>query len=329
MRYIKINDTLFLTEQEVVKKGAKEVKVAKGLNHIFIYDRSGSMYGLLDTLISDLKTRLRTVPVGDTVTIGYFSSPGEFRFPLKGLKISGKGDYASTVSRIESRLDDLENNMRQLTGRIEEATHQNQQTQKQLEKYMADAELRFQTLEQFKTQMTPVTPPPGAQTLPANPTSQTTIPPQPIVPGKPAATTAPVTPPAPTPPVGTAQENYDAALALLHQTDYAGAEAKFKDFLKAFPQDTLAGNAQYWLAETYYVRGSYNDSAVEFLKSYQSYPKSNKAPDSLLKLGLSLSQLNNKAEACTTLKKLDKEYPKAVAAIKKRAVDEMSKLKCG
>jgi tol-pal system protein YbgF len=236
---------------------------------------------------------------------------------------------ASAVSRIESRLDDLENNMRQLTGRIEEATHQNQQTQKQLEKYMADAELRFQTLEQFKTQMTPVTPPPGAQTLPANPTSQTTIPPQPIVPGKPAATTAPVTPPAPTPPVGTAQENYDAALALLHQTDYAGAEAKFKDFLKAFPQDTLAGNAQYWLAETYYVRGSYNDSAVEFLKSYQSYPKSNKAPDSLLKLGLSLSQLNNKAEACTTLKKLDKEYPKAVAAIKKRAVDEMSKLKCG
>ncbi len=95
MRYIEINDKLYLVEQEVTKKGGKEVKIPKGLNHIFIYDRSGSMYGVLDTLIVDLKARLRTVPNGDTVTIGYFSSPGEFRFPLKGLKVSGKADFAS------------------------------------------------------------------------------------------------------------------------------------------------------------------------------------------------------------------------------------------
>lgn len=93
MRHVEISKDLFLVEQEVVKKDAKEVKVLKGLNHIFIYDRSGSMYGVLDTLITDLKARLRTVPVGDTVTIGYFSSPGEFRFPLKGLTVSSKSDY--------------------------------------------------------------------------------------------------------------------------------------------------------------------------------------------------------------------------------------------
>ncbi len=93
MRYIAVGPKMFLVEQEVVKKNAKEVKVAKGLNHIFIYDRSGSMYGVIDTLVGDLKTRLRTVPVGDTVTVGWFSSPGEFRFPLKGLKISGKSDF--------------------------------------------------------------------------------------------------------------------------------------------------------------------------------------------------------------------------------------------
>ncbi len=93
MRYIEINNSLYLVEQEVVKNGAKEVKLPKGLNHIFIYDRSGSMYGVLDTLIVDLKARLRTVPNGDTVTVGYFSSPGEFRFPLKGLKIAGKADF--------------------------------------------------------------------------------------------------------------------------------------------------------------------------------------------------------------------------------------------
>lgn len=93
MRYIEINKNLFLVEQEIVKKSTKAVTVQKSLNHIFIYDRSGSMYGVLSTLIKDLKARLRTVPVGDTVTIGWFSSPGEFRFPLKGLKVNGKADF--------------------------------------------------------------------------------------------------------------------------------------------------------------------------------------------------------------------------------------------
>lgn len=93
MRYQKISDKLFLVEQEVVKANTKEVQVAKKLNHLFMYDRSGSMYGAIDTLIKDLKTRLRTVAVGDTVTIGWFSSPGEFRFPLKGLKITGPDDF--------------------------------------------------------------------------------------------------------------------------------------------------------------------------------------------------------------------------------------------
>jgi hypothetical protein len=93
MRYLKITDKLFLVEQDIKKQDTKEVKVDKKLNHIFIYDRSGSMCGALPTLAKDLKTRLRTVPVGDTVTIGWFSSPGEFRFPLKGLKITGKADY--------------------------------------------------------------------------------------------------------------------------------------------------------------------------------------------------------------------------------------------
>lgn len=93
MRYIEINKDLFLVEQEIVKKTTKIANIQKSLNHIFIYDRSGSMYGVLDTLIKDLKARLRTVPLGDTVTIGWFSSPGEFRFPLKGLKVSSKEDF--------------------------------------------------------------------------------------------------------------------------------------------------------------------------------------------------------------------------------------------
>lgn len=93
MNYIKVRDGLFIVEQEIVKKNTKVVNKPKNVNHIFIYDRSGSMYGLLGTLAKDLKQRLRTVQTGDTITLGWFSSPGEYRFPLKGLKISGDEDF--------------------------------------------------------------------------------------------------------------------------------------------------------------------------------------------------------------------------------------------
>lgn len=102
MRYQKFTDKLFVVEQEVKKQSTKEVTVAKKLNHIFIYDRSGSMYGAIATLAKDLKNRLRTVPKGDTVTLGWFSSPGEFRFPLKGLKITGEEDYKTLDKTIDA-----------------------------------------------------------------------------------------------------------------------------------------------------------------------------------------------------------------------------------
>lgn len=93
MRYIRVSNDLFLVAQDVVKKNTKEVQVPRGLNHIFIYDRSGSMYGVLDQLCEDLKERLRTVPSGDTVTLGWFSGEGDFNFVLKGFKITGQADY--------------------------------------------------------------------------------------------------------------------------------------------------------------------------------------------------------------------------------------------
>lgn len=93
-RYVQFKDGLYLVEQEI-PKNSKAVSVSKNLNHIFIYDRSGSMYGLLEGLCNDLKARLRkTVQNGDTVTLGWFSSEGgQFRFPLKGYKVTNQKDF--------------------------------------------------------------------------------------------------------------------------------------------------------------------------------------------------------------------------------------------
>ena len=232
------------------------------------------------------------------------------------------------ASRIEARLSALEDNLRELTGKIEEVKFASSQSQKQQERFASDAELRFQTLEAKLLQL-------ASTPAPTDPAATQPQPPhdlanQPIVPPQ-SGQAQPIEPSAtPSAPAieGNAVEIYEKSLALLQQANYVGAENGFKQFLQSFADHRLAPNAQYWLAETFYVRAQFTEAAVEFLKSYQNFPKANKAPDSLLKLGLSLAQLNNKAEACTTFAKLQKEYPRATPPVRQRAQTEITKLQC-
>ena len=129
-------------------------------------------------------------------------------------------------------------------------------------------------------------------------------------------------------PDGTPQEQYDYAFNILRQADYVRAETALRMFLEANPTDTLAGNAQYWLGETFYVRGDFEQAAVEFLSGYQTFPNSNKAPDNLLKLGLSMARLGQTDGACTALSRLATEYPEANDTIRRRAQTERARLSC-
>lgn len=129
-------------------------------------------------------------------------------------------------------------------------------------------------------------------------------------------------------PDGTPKDQYDYAFDILRQADYARAERALRMFLEANASDDLAGNAQYWLGETYYVRGDFQQAAVEFLSGYQTYPSSTKAPDNLLKLGLSMARLGQTDGACTALTRLATEYPSANDTIRRRAQTERARLKC-
>ncbi len=102
---------------------------------------------------------------------------------------------------------------------------------------------------------------------------------------------------------------YETAYGYLLAQDYASAEASFDEFLKRFPNDALAGNAQYWLGETYFVRGQYKPAAAAFLKGYQTYAKNAKAPDALLKLAMSLDRLGQKDAACASFGELTIQVP--------------------
>lgn len=121
---------------------------------------------------------------------------------------------------------------------------------------------------------------------------------------------------------------YETAYGYLLQRDYGAAQTAFDDFLKKFPSDSLAGNAQYWLGESFFVRGQYKAAASAFLKGYQTYARSQKAPDSLLKLAMSLDRLGQKDAACASYSELNAKFPNAPQNVKARAQSERQRAGC-
>jgi tol-pal system protein YbgF len=121
---------------------------------------------------------------------------------------------------------------------------------------------------------------------------------------------------------------YETAYGYLLQRDYGAAETAFNEFLKKFPNDALSGNAQYWLGETHFVRGQYKAAASDFLKGYQTYSQSPKAPDSLLKLAMSLDRLGQKDAACSSFAELASKFPTAPQSVKARAQSERQRVGC-
>ncbi|MGH6833354.1 MAG: tol-pal system protein YbgF [Methyloceanibacter sp.] len=129
-------------------------------------------------------------------------------------------------------------------------------------------------------------------------------------------------------PGGDAQSLYQQGYGALLQKDYAGAEGAFRQLLDSHPKDPLAGDAQYWIGETYYVRGQYKNAADAFLKGYKKYKSGQKAPDSLLKLGMALAALGQKDAACSTFDELKAKYPGAPDHIADEAKAERKKAGC-
>ena len=121
---------------------------------------------------------------------------------------------------------------------------------------------------------------------------------------------------------------YERAYGFLLQQDYGAAENAFRTFLQRYPQDKLASNAQYWLGESYYVRGQYGKAAKAFLDGYRAHRKGIKAPDSLLKLAMSLARLGEKEQACAAFSELGRRFPAAPAHVKRRAARERSRAGC-
>jgi len=124
------------------------------------------------------------------------------------------------------------------------------------------------------------------------------------------------------------KEQYEFAVSFMKIGDYETAEFALKEFIEKNKDHDLAGSAQYWYGETFRIRQLYSDAATAYLDGYQNYPKSKKAPDNLLKLGITMVQLGEKDQGCKMIAGLKKEYPKASKSVLQKAQYEQKKFKC-
>ena len=124
------------------------------------------------------------------------------------------------------------------------------------------------------------------------------------------------------------EKQYEFATSFLKIGDYPTAERAFREFVLSNPEHELAGNAQYWYAETFRIRQLYTDAASAYLEGYQKYPKGDKAPINLLKLGISMVQIGEKDQGCKMINGVEKQYPKANQSVIQKAKYESQKFEC-
>lgn len=204
------------------------------------------------------------------------------------------GEEGGLIADINIRISELETQIRDLTGSLEEANFKVGNLTRQLESMVKDNEFRFSELEKGGVTFSGNTP--------AIDNSAPSI-------GSAAAQ-------------GTVKQQYDHAYGLVSKGQYGDAEISLLDFLNNNPDHALSGNAQYWLGQTYYARENYSDATRTFLEGMSKYPESPKAPAFLLKVGMSLNFLGEKSEACEVYRELSSRFPGSMENKRMRPVEE-------
>lgn len=299
--------------------------------------------------------------------------------PLKPLNIQPMGGNIILAQSADPEVQALEEQVRQLNGRIEEMSYQLLQMQEALRKAQEDNEFRFQELEKGGSKKSGALSSPvnsgtntstasadagagagdqantGANGAAGNGDGVATIIDQTATAdngqapaggelgaieldanGNPVkATIAPNAqngangvPNTGTAALGSDADSYQVAYGHVLTGDYAEAEQEFQSYIADFPQGKKIADAHFWLGEAYYAQGKYNEAAKTFLKAHKNYGKSPKAPEMLLKLGMSLAQLDNKDTACATLREVTRRYPQASRTVINKVASEEKRLAC-
>ena len=254
------------------------------------------------------------------------------------IKIKSDGLSEDVLTKHLLKLNEIEDQFRELTNKFEEVSFKLDKLSTRVTKIQSDTQLRFSDLE-TGTPINSNTPNqanlPGTskpQDFGANPGyNVTNLPKQQSINSVESAKTVIAEEPEKKEsllPNKPAEQQYEFAVSFMKIGDYETAEFALREFIDKNKDHDLAGSAQYWYGETFRIRQLYSDAATAYLDGYQNYPKSKKAPDNLLKLGITMVQLGEKDQGCKMISGLKKEYPKASKSVLQKAQYEQKKFKC-
>ncbi len=295
---------------------------------------------VLDLIQKDLKTLEKAVYSG-TISLKNNSSDN------LNNSIELDSNSEDVLTRHLLKLSEIENQFRDLTNKFEEINFKIDKLSNRLTKVQADNQIRFQDIENFLSsndenveltfkpkkdldEMLPGSSQPqdlGSVSYEDTKTNETTQQTQSI-----ESTASVVTENFQSEekilPKESPEKQYEFATSFLKVGDYNLAERAFREFVNENPEHNLAGNAQYWYAETFRIRQLYTDAASAYLEGYQKYPKGEKAPINLLKLGVSMVQIGEKDQGCKMIDGVVKQYPKANQSVLQKAKYESKKFEC-
>ena len=322
----------------------KKTIIAKALVLFFLLSSTSvadnhNLNEVLDLIKKDLKTLEKAVYSG---SLSFNDSSGNSKN-----KNTLDQNSEDVLTRHLLKLSEIENQFQKLTNKFEEINFKLDKISSRVSKVQADNQLRFQDIENFLTSLDgnekitfkskkkiqkvlPGSSQPqdlGSITYKDTENNETT---QQIQSVDSSGTIITETFQAEEKilPNDTAEKQYEFATSFLKVGDYSTAERAFREFVITNPEHKLAGNAQYWYAETFRIRQLYTDAATAYLEGYQKYPKGEKAPINLLKLGVSMVQIGEKNQGCKMIEGVGKEYPKANQSILQKAKYESKKFEC-
>jgi tol-pal system protein YbgF len=299
-----------------------------------------NIYETLEIIKNDLKTLERAVYSG---SIEVKTSSNE----QSNIELNSNSE--DVLTRHLLKLSEVEDQFRQLTNKFEEINFKLDKLSNRLSKIQADNQIRFQDIESAissgeittqlsskpktdtKNQILPGSSQPqdlGSISYKDTETSETS---QQIESVDTTATVVTETFQAEEkilPQDLSPKKQYEFATSFLKVGDYSTAERAFREFVLDNSEHELAGSAQYWYAETFRIRQLYTDAASAYLEGYQKYPKGNKAPINLLKLGVSMVQIGEKDQGCKMINGVELQYPKANQSVIQKAKYESKKFEC-
>ena len=295
-----------------------------------------NLYEVLELIKKDLKTLEKAVYSGSITTL---NSDNNFN------NIDENSE--DVLTRHLLKLTEIENQFQELTNKFEEINFKIDKLSNRLSKVQADNQMRFQNIETSmingdtdlnnfskktndENDILPGSSQPqdlGAVSYSDNATAETTQKIESI-----ETTASVVTETFQTEekllPDDNPENQYKFATSFLKNGDYTTAERAFRECVITNPEHNLAGNAQYWYAETFRIRQLYTDAASAYLEGYQKYPKGEKAPINLLKLGVSMVQIGEKDQGCKMINGVEKQYPDANKSVIQKAIYESKKFEC-